>query len=96
MPHDKRGIELNVGDVVMVPCRVTAIHLTEDYCNVDLEITIPMPPQQTVQSITLNSRQTLKPTGSHRYYEYGEGVAVSENTSEPESLYTALHEREGN
>ncbi len=69
MPHDKRGTELQVGDTVMVPCRVKAIHLTEDYCNVDLETTLTMPPMQTTQNFTLNSRQTIKPTATHRFAE---------------------------
>ena len=71
MPHDKRGEELKVGDTVMVPCRVKAIHLTEDYCNVDLETKLPMPPTGTVQALTLNSRQTIKPTATHSFHEYG-------------------------
>lgn len=72
MPHDKRGSELHVGDTVMVPCLVKAIHLTEDFCNVDLQTKIPMPPlNQDVQSLTLNSRQTIKPTVTHRFVEYG-------------------------
>ena len=71
MPHDKRGTELQVGDTVMVPCRVKAIHLTADYCNVDLETALSMPPLDTVQALTLNSRQTIKPTATHRFSEYG-------------------------
>ena len=70
MPHDKRGTELQVGDVVMVPCRVKAIHLTEDYCNVDLETKLTMPPFDKATALTLNSRQTIKPTLTHRFAEY--------------------------
>jgi hypothetical protein len=71
MPHDKRGEELKVGDTVMVPCRVKAIHLTEEYCNVDLETKLPMPPLDSVQTFTLNSRQTIKPTATHSFAGYG-------------------------
>jgi len=71
MPHDKRGTELKVGDTVMVPCIVKAIHLTEDYCNVDLQTKLTMPPAGTVTLLTLNSRQTIKPTATHRFMEYG-------------------------
>lgn len=71
MPHDKRGTELQVGDTVMVPCRVKAIHLTEDYCNVDLETKIAMFPTDKPTAVTLNSRQTIKPTITHRFMEYG-------------------------
>lgn len=72
MPHDRRGEELKVGDTVMVPCVIKAIHLTEDYCNVDLETKLTMPPLGTPTKLTLNSRQTDKPTASHRYRGYGE------------------------
>ena len=71
MPHDKRGTELKVGDTVMVPCRIKAIHLTEDFCNVDLETTEGMPPLLHTSTLTLNSKQTIKPTASHRFAEYG-------------------------
>lgn len=74
MPHDKRGTELHVGDTVMVPCIVKAIHLTADFCNVDLETKLPMPPLDTVQALTLNSRQTIKPTATHRFVEYGADI----------------------
>lgn len=70
MPHDKRGEELHVGDVVMVPCIVKAIHLTADYCNVDLETKEGMPPSMETRTITLNSRQTIKPTITHAFAGY--------------------------
>lgn len=70
MPHDKRGTELHVGDTVMVPCRVKAIHLTEEFCNVDLETIEPMPPLGSTSAFTLNSKQTIKPMATHRFAEY--------------------------
>lgn len=70
MPHDKRGTELAVDDIVMVPCRVLAIHLTKDFCNVDLETTLGMPPLNTTNTLTLNSKQTIKPTATHRFTDY--------------------------
>ena len=69
MPHDKRGTELQVGDTVMVPCVIKAIHMTEDYCNVDLETRLFMPPLDKTTTLTLNSRQTIKPTASHRFVD---------------------------
>jgi len=72
MPYDKRGTELAVGDTVMVPCVIKAIHLTEDYCNVDLETKLPMPPsslERHAMKLTLNSRQTIKPTATHRFVD---------------------------
>jgi hypothetical protein len=70
MPHDKRGEDLKVGDTVMVPCVIKAIHLTEDYCNVDLETKLTMPPLGQASALTLNSRQTIKPTATHRFADY--------------------------
>jgi hypothetical protein len=81
MPHDKRGTELQVGDTVMVPCRIRAIHLTEDYCNVDLETKEGMPPLNTTTALTLNSRQTIKPTATHRFYEVEARTPAQERTT---------------
>jgi hypothetical protein len=60
MPHDKNGELLAVGDRVMIPARVKAIHLTEDYCNCEVEMTERMPPNNTVSHTTLNTRQVIK------------------------------------
>ena len=79
MPHDKRGTELVVGDTVLVPCVIRAIHLTEDYCNVDLETKYKMPPLLLAGiSFTLNSRQTIKPTMTHRYLDPETGEYLDE------------------
>jgi hypothetical protein len=72
MPHDHRGEELKVGDVVMVPCVVKAIHLTEDYCNVDLVTREFMHPTRDVTRLTLNSRQTVKPRATFEYRLVGQ------------------------
>ncbi len=60
MPHDRDGQVLVVGDVVHVPARVKALHLTEDYCNVDLETLEPMPPGDGTNSMSLNAKQVVK------------------------------------
>jgi hypothetical protein len=78
MPHDKRGTELQVGDIVMVPCRIKAIHLTEDYCNVDLETQLTMPPSHAKSQLSLNSRQTIKPVATYRFAEYPEAPVGQE------------------
>jgi hypothetical protein len=75
MPHDNRGEILSVGDVVLVPCRVKAIHLTEEYCNVDLETKETMYPSAIPTKLTLNSRQVVKPRVT---YEYKLAVASPE------------------
>lgn len=60
MPHDMNGMELKVSDAVLIPCKIKAIHLTEEYCNVDLETNSAMYPANNRTSMTLNSRQLLK------------------------------------
>ena len=62
MPHDLMGKELKVGDTVLVPCQVKAIHLTEEYCNVELETNLVMFPVDSRVAITLNSRQVILKT----------------------------------
>jgi hypothetical protein len=79
MPHDTRGTELKVGDTVMVPCCIRAIHLTADFCNVDLETTEGMPPLLKTSTLTLNSKQTIKPTASYRFAEYGSPAPAAED-----------------
>jgi hypothetical protein len=71
MPHDKRGEELRVGDTVLVPCVVKAIHLTADYCNVDLETKEPMHPFAQKTALVLNSKQTVKPRATFEYVMAG-------------------------
>jgi hypothetical protein len=66
MPHDRNGNILSVGDIVMVPCRVKAIHLTADYCNVDLETTERMHPLPQPSAFSLNSKQVVKPWPNER------------------------------
>lgn len=80
MPHDIRGEELKVGDRVLVPCIIKAIHLTEEYCNIDLETRLNMPPLETPTRLTLNSRQTVKPRASHEYTLVDAAAPVPDQT----------------
>jgi len=60
MPHDAKGNLLKVGDRVVIPGKVTAIHPTEEYCNCTVELDYTMPPyldKSTLQSI--NTKQVL-------------------------------------
>lgn len=59
MPHDRDGNRLSVGDKVLVPCLVKAIHDTEDYCNVDIETVAPMFPSDKRSALTLNAKQLI-------------------------------------
>jgi len=60
MPHDQYGHELRVGERVTVACRVKAIHLTEEYCNLDLETEETLYPADRVTTLTLNSKQVVR------------------------------------
>ena len=66
MPHDRNGNIVQVGDTVMVPCLIKAVHLTEDFCNVDLETKHCMYPTDRPTVLTLNSKQTVKPWPNER------------------------------
>jgi hypothetical protein len=35
--HDRNGTPLQVGDVVLIPSKITALFPSEDYCNVAAE-----------------------------------------------------------
>lgn len=35
--HDAKGRELKVGDIVLIPAKVTELYATPDYCNVAAE-----------------------------------------------------------
>lgn len=58
MPHDVNGNKLEVGDEVIVRCKVKQVTTGEDYCNVTLETVEPMKPSGTPYSISLNAGQT--------------------------------------
>ena len=59
MPHDRDGKLLGVGDSVLVPARITAIHDTEEYCNVTLETSQPMYPSNDRSQLNLNAKQVV-------------------------------------
>ena len=65
MPHDYNDNILSVGNIVWIPCRVKAVHLTEDYCNLDLQSMNPMPsyPNQYLNISAINSKQVRKDCG---------------------------------
>lgn len=59
--HDANGVELAVGDEVMVPCVIKSITANPDYCNCTLETKHKMDPsREQGDSIVLNCRQTVK------------------------------------
>jgi len=60
MPHDMNGTLLNVGDIVFLRCKIKAIHNTEEYCNADLETSLPMYPSDNRVTVVVNTKQTEK------------------------------------
>jgi hypothetical protein len=60
MPHDRNGVLLSPGDRVTVEFTVRAVHMTEEFCNVDLVSVETMPPTglPTILS-AINTRQTV-------------------------------------
>lgn len=35
--HDKNGTPLKMGDLVLIPAKITSLNAGEDYCNVSVE-----------------------------------------------------------
>lgn len=35
--HDQKGRELKMGDIVLIPAKITSLYPIEDYCNVGAE-----------------------------------------------------------
>lgn len=86
MPHDRDGEVLSVGDTVYVPVKITAIHLTEDYCNVNLETLQPMPPSHTRTELHLNAKQVIKNCLDPRTAARQIKTIKKDATPEPEAL----------
>lgn len=58
---DAKGRPLKAGDLVLVPCRITAVSPTEDYCNVALETVFSRRPDGKVETISaINTAVTLR------------------------------------
>jgi hypothetical protein len=59
--HDAKGRALAVGDTVLMPFTVKAIHATEDYCNVDLVSVASLPGTESYTTLSaVNTQQTLR------------------------------------
>lgn len=58
--HDAKGRPLNVGDTVLIPCKVLRV-MPGDYCALDVETLAVMPGNGTKNSIgALNAKQVLR------------------------------------
>lgn len=60
MPHDCDGTKLNIGDIVLIEAVVKEIHQIEDYCNLNLETSLAMPPGNHKTPLSLNALQVHK------------------------------------
>lgn len=60
MPHDRKGILLNVGDHVVIEATVTEVQPGEEYCNVSVKTVEPMYPGDNKSTITLNAKQVTR------------------------------------
>jgi hypothetical protein len=53
--HDRNGTPLRVGDIVLVPVRVTALQPGEDYCNLSGESMFERKPDHAVETFNINT-----------------------------------------
>lgn len=60
MPHDMHGHLLQVGDLVMIPCKIESITMAEDFCNLTVKTIRPMPPYIEPMTLVLNAKQVTK------------------------------------
>jgi len=63
VPHDKNGVRVRVDDLVTVRCRVIAVQLGDEFCNLSLETVEPMHPADHKSALSLNSQQVEKVSG---------------------------------
>jgi len=59
MPHDLNGKLIEVGNVVLIPCKVKSITMDENYCNLTVESVYSMPPNNTRNEWVLNTKQVI-------------------------------------
>lgn len=75
MPHDAKGNLLQVGDEVIIRAKVKDVQTSEEYCNVTLVTTAPMPPYAEGTTLTLNTKQVEKDAAAE---EAPQAAAASE------------------
>lgn len=62
--HDANGHALKVGDKVLIPCEVTQLYESEDYCNVAVKTTIGRRPDGQRESFSaINTGVLVKISG---------------------------------
>lgn len=61
MPHDIHNELINVGDIVYIPAKVKAVHMSENFCNCDLEFMYIMPGRSIRDTYSaINTKQLVK------------------------------------
>lgn len=50
--HDAKGRPLSVGDVVLIPAKVTQVSATEEYCNVSVQSILGRRPDGMKENIS--------------------------------------------
>jgi hypothetical protein len=58
--HDRHGVILAHGDLVLVPARIVGTSTQDEFCNVVVETLVPMYPTTAFTTISLNARQLEK------------------------------------
>lgn len=53
--HDRNGTELKLGDVVLIPAKVTHLVASEEVCNVSLESVHGRRPDDLKESFCINT-----------------------------------------
>ncbi len=53
--HDRNGTPLKVGDVVMIPARVTSVQAGADYCNLNAQSLYGRKPDDGKESFSINT-----------------------------------------
>lgn len=68
--HDAKGRELKVGDMVLIPARITELYPTEDYCNVSAKSLYGRRPDGQFETFSaINTGVVLRANGGDSYTE---------------------------
>ncbi len=63
MPHDRNGVEVKVGDRVLIDCEVLEVTASEQYCNLKLKPVHPAnPPEMDCTIHAINAAVVEKPS----------------------------------
>lgn len=60
MPHDFKGNLLNVGDNVIFVGKISQITMCDEYCNIQVDSTLPAKPAGAMATFWFNANQVVK------------------------------------